>query len=152
MINNDILRRVSNIFDFNNEKIQAVFALNQCDITSEQLECLFKEKDDSAYQELSDVQFASFLNGLIVEKRGKKDGPDRQAEVELSNNLIFNKIKIALALKADEVIDVLELGGLSLNKYELSAYFRNANNKHFRVCTDDVLSTFLNGLKLKFNG
>ncbi|KGJ99226.1 DUF1456 family protein [Thalassotalea sp. ND16A] len=151
MINNDILRRLCKIFDFNDEKIQAIFALNQCDITTEQLECIFKEHDDSAYQELSDVQLASFLNGLIVEKRGKKDGSDRPAELELSNNIIFNKIKIALALKADEVIAVLELAGLSLGKYELSAYFRNVNNKHFKTCSDDVLSTFLTGLKLKFN-
>lgn len=150
MINNDILRRLSNVFDFNDEKIQAVFALNQCDITSEQLACIFKEKDDSDYQELTDVQLASFLNGLIVEKRGKQDGPDRLPEQELSNNIIFNKIKIALALKADDVIAVLELAGLVLGKYELSAYFRNVNNKHYKRCTDDVLSSFLSGLKIKY--
>ncbi len=149
MINNDLLRRISKIFDFTDEKIIAVFALNQCEISQEQLASFFKEKDDAAYKELLDVEFASFLNGLIIEKRGQSDGPQRIAEHELNNNLIFNKIKIALAYKAEEVIAVLKLGGLSLSKYELSALFRNVNHKRYRECTDEVLSTFLKGLKIQ---
>jgi uncharacterized protein YehS (DUF1456 family) len=126
-----------------------VFALGQCEITAEQLTDFFKEKDDAEYQVLADVQLASFLNGLIIEKRGQNDGPQRQAEQQLSNNAIFNKLKIAFALKADDVTAILELAGLSLGKYELSAFFRNVNHKHYRDCSDDVLSTFLKGLKLQ---
>jgi uncharacterized protein YehS (DUF1456 family) len=127
----------------------AAFNLGQGLITAEHLVNIYKEKDDSSYKELLDVEFASFLNGLIIEKRGKKDGPQQQAEQVLTNNVIFNKLKIALALKADEVITILELAGLSLGKYELSAFFRNVNNKHYRDCSDDVLSTFLKGLKIQ---
>lgn len=148
MINNDILRRVSTIFEFDNEKIRSIFKLTQCDISAEQLTCFFKEKDDADYQELIDMELASFLNGLIIEKRGRKDGPQQPAEHDLNNNKIFNKIKIALALKADDVLNTLELGELSLNKYELSAFFRNANNKHYKECSDQVLSSFLKGLKI----
>lgn len=149
MINNDLLRRISTILNFNDEKILSVFTLGQCLITTEQLSAFFKEKDDSTYQVVADVELASFLNGLIIDKRGQKDGPERQAEQVLSNNIIFNKLKIALALKADEVISILELAGLSLGKYELSAFFRNVNHKHYRDCNDDVLSTFLKGLKIQ---
>jgi len=149
MINNDILRRISTIFGFNDEKILAVFELGQGLITAKQLADFFKEKDDSDYKGLLDVELASFLNGLIVDKRGKKDGPQHQAEQELNNILIFNKLKIALALKADEVIAILELAELSLGKYELSAFFRNVNNKHYKDCSDLVLSAFLKGLKIK---
>jgi uncharacterized protein YehS (DUF1456 family) len=152
MINNDILRRITTLLAFNNEKISAVFKLNACELSTEQLVCLFKEKDDPAYVELLDVELASFLNGLIIEKRGAKDGPQQIAEQTLSNNAIFNKLKIAFALKADEVITVLELAELSLTKYELSALFRNVNNKHYRECSDEVLSTFIKGLKIKFQG
>jgi len=148
MINNDLLRRISTIFDFNDEKILNVFELGQCLITTEQLTAFFKEKDESTYTALSDGELASFLNGLIIDKRGKQDGPERIAEQVLSNNAIFNKLKIALSLKADEVIAILELADLSLGKYELSAFFRNVNNKHYRECNDDVLSTFLKGLKI----
>lgn len=149
MINNDILRRVSTIFDFNTDKIRNVFQLSRCTISSEMMAQFFMEKDEASYQEVTDYQLASFLNGLIIEQRGKKDGPEHVTEQELSNNLIFNKIKIALALKAEEVIAVVELGGVSLSKYELSALFRNVNHKHYRVCSDEVLSAFLKGLKLK---
>jgi uncharacterized protein YehS (DUF1456 family) len=151
MINNDLLRRISTIFDFNDEKILTVFTLGQGEVTAEQLTNAFKEKDDSSYKALSDAEFASFLNGLIIEKRGPKDGPQHPTEQVLTNNIIFNKVKIALALKADEVIAILELAGLSLGKYELSSFFRSVNHKHYKECSDDVLSTFLKGLKIKLS-
>lgn len=149
MINNDILRRLSTIFDLTDEKIRTIFSLSEYEISEQQLANYFKEKDDTAYQELPDVELASFLNGLIIDKRGPSDGPVRQTEEQLTNNMIFNKVKIALSLKAEEVISILELAELSLGKYELSAFFRNVNNKHYRDCSDDVLSTFLKGLKIK---
>jgi uncharacterized protein YehS (DUF1456 family) len=152
MINNDTLRRITTTLNFNDEKIRSVFQLGQSEISADQLVSFFKEKDDPAYNELSDVELASFLNGLIIEKRGKKDGPQREAELVLNNNAIFNKLKIAMALKAEDVIAILELAELGLTKYELSAFFRNENNKHYRNCPDNVLSAFLKGLKVKFAG
>jgi uncharacterized protein YehS (DUF1456 family) len=152
MINNDILRRLSTILGFDDEKIRSVFKLNACDITAEQLACFFIEKDQAAFVELLDVELASFLNGLIVEKRGAKEGPQAIPEAILSNNAIFNKLKIAFSLQADEVIDTLELAELSLTKYELSSFFRNVNNKHYRDCSDETLSAFIRGLKVKFQG
>ena len=149
MINNDLLRRLCAIFELNDEKTRSVFKLNQGEISAEQLANFYKEKNDSAYRALLDIEFASFLNGLIIEKRGKKEGPQQQPEHTLNNNLIFNKVKIALALKADDVIAVLELAGLSLTKYELSAFFRNVNNKHYKECSDEVLSSFLKGLSIQ---
>lgn len=149
MINNDLLRRISTIFELTDEKIIATFALSQCEISAAQLKSFFEEKDESTYQAIEDVQFSSFLNGLIIAKRGPSDGPEREAEQELTNNMIFNKVKIALSLKAEEVIAILELAELSLGKYELSAFFRNVNNKHYKNCSDEVLSAFLKGLKIK---
>lgn len=152
MINNDILRRLSTLLGFDDEKVRAVFKLNSCDITAEQMVCFFKEKDDADYVELLDVELASFLNGLIVDKRGAKEGPQAVPEQTLTNNAIFNKLKIAFSLQADDVISTLELAELSLTKYELSAFFRNVNNKHYRDCSDDVLSTFIKGLKITVQG
>jgi len=152
MINNDILRRLSTLLGFDDEKVRAVFNLNSCDITAEKMVCFFKEKDDADYVGLLDVELASFLNGLIVEKRGAKEGPQAVPEQTLSNNAIFNKLKIAFSLQAVDVISTLELAELSLTKYELSAFFRNVNNKHYRDCSDDVLSTFIKGLKITVQG
>ncbi|PKI14818.1 DUF1456 family protein [Colwellia sp. 12G3] len=149
MINNDILRRIRTIFDLTDEKIITTFALSQCEISADQLANFFKEKDDSEYQAIEDVQFSSFLNGLITAQRGPSEGPERENEQELTNNMIFNKVKIALSLKAEEVISILELAELSLDKHELSALFRNVSNKHYKNCSDEVLSAFLKGLKIK---
>jgi len=149
MINNVILRRVCNLFDFKDDKVCAVFKLGQCEISTEQLNQIFIEKNDPTYKELLDVELAAFLNGLIEDKRGPSDSPMRDAEIHLSNNAIFNKLKIALSLKADDVLEILALGKITLNKYELIAFFRNVNHKHFKECSDDVLSAFLSGLKVK---
>ena len=149
MINNDLLRRITTTLNFDDSKILAVFELGGCLITEKQLLSFFQEKNESDYNLLADFELASFLNGLIIEKRGKKDGPEHQAEQVLSNNAIFNKLKIALSLKADEVIAILEMAEMSLGKYELSAFFRNVNHKHYRDCSDEVLSAFLKGLKVK---
>lgn len=149
MINNDILRRLNTIFDFTDEQVINIFSLGGGSVSAEQLAAFYKEKNDSGYNALLDVELASFLNGLIIEKRGQKEGVVREAEKELSNNIIFNKVKIALALKADEVIAVLELAELSLGKYELSAFFRSTHHKHYRDCSDEVLSAFLKGLKIQ---
>ena len=87
MINNDLLRRLSTIFDLTDDQVINTFALTQCDITKEHLIRFFKEKDDESYQEIDDAQFACFLNGLIIAKRGPNDGPARPAELALTNNM-----------------------------------------------------------------
>lgn len=152
MINNELLRRIATIFDLSQEQLPEIFALNACSLSSAELDCILKPADAPEYKALLDVELASFLNGLIIFKRGAKEGPEQVPENELSNNQIFNKVKIALSLKAEEVITLLESAGLSLGKYELSAFFRNVNHKHYRDCSDDVLSAFLKGLKIKYQG
>lgn len=52
------------------------------------------------------------MNGLINDKRGKRDEPQLEPEKSLSNNAVFMKLKIALNLKADDVIKILSLAGL----------------------------------------
>ena len=150
MVNNELLRLVTRIVDASDEKVLTLFSLGNCQLSKPQLAALYLGQDDPQYKLLSDSEFASFLNGLILDKRGAKEGVHYLAESKLSNNIIFNKIKIALALKADDVIAVLQLADLNLGKYELSAFFRNVNHKHYRQCSDAVLSHFLTGLTIKF--
>ena len=150
MINNDLLRRISTIFGFNDEKILSILELGQCLISSDQLTDFFKEKDDDAYQELADIQLASFLNGLIIEKRGKQDGPRPEAEKVINNNIVLRKLKIALNLKNEDVLEILAQAGLIISKHELSAFFRRPDHKHFRHCKDQVLRNFLQGMQMKF--
>jgi len=147
--NNDILRRIRYVFDFNDSKIISIFSLAGLEVTREEISDWMKKDDDAVYKSLSDVQLATFLNGLIVEKRGEKDGPQPVPEKVLNNNIIFRKLKIALNLQSDDVLNMLALADLKISKHELSAFFRKADHKHYRSCKDQVLRNFLKGVQLK---
>ena len=127
--NNDILRRIRTIFDFNDEQMITVFGLADYEVTSEQIRDWLKKDDDPAYQPCSDNQLAIFLNGLINHKRGKKEGTQPEPEQLLSNNIIFMKLKIALNLKADDVLQILSLVDADISKHELNAFFRKTGKQ-----------------------
>ena len=150
MTNNDILRRIRYTFDFSDPKMIAIFGLANLEVTRGQVSDWLKKEDDPAYQNCTDIQLAIFLNGLINDKRGKKEGPQPKPEKRLTNNIIFRKLKIALDLKADDVLDILDLANLRISKHELSAFFRKPDHKHYRNCKDQILRNFLKGLQLKY--
>jgi uncharacterized protein YehS (DUF1456 family) len=126
-----------------------IFALAEHRVSREQLSDWLKKDDDPAYKSLDDTQLAIFLNGLINHKRGKKDGPQPAPENKLNNNIIFRKLKIALNLKEEDTLAILEQANLRISKHELSAFFRRPDHRHYRVCKDQILRNFLKGLQLK---
>ena len=150
MTNNDILRRLRYTFDFNDTKMIAIFAHSDYKVSREQISDWLKKDDDPAYKNCTDTQLAIFLNGFIVERRGKKDGPQPVPEKNLTNNIIFRKIKIALDLKNEDVLNIMSLANLPISKHELSAFFRRIDHKHYRVCKDQILRNFLSGVQTKF--
>ena len=150
MTNNDILRRIRYIFDFDDSKMITIFGLADYQVKRGQISDWLKKDDDPSYQECSDTQLAIFLNGLINDKRGKKDGPQHEPEKRLTNNIIFMKLKIALNLKAEDVLEIMDLANLRMSKHELSAFFRRPDHKHYRVCKDQILRNFLKGVQLKY--
>ena len=152
MINNDILRRVRYIFDFGDAKMVAIFALADHPVTREQISNWLKKDDDADFEECTDTELAIFLNGLINDKRGEKEGSPHEPEQRLTNNIIFMKLKIALNLKAEDVLAIMELAGFVMSKHELSAFFRKLDHKHYRVCQDQILRNFLQGLQIKYRG
>ena len=150
MTNNDILRRIRYTFDFDDSKMIAIFALADQQVTREQISDWLKKDDDPAYQSCNDTQLAIFLNGLINEKRGKKEGPQPEPEKRLNNNIIFRKLKIALDLKAEDVLEIMNLANSPISKHELSAFFRRSDHKHYRDCRDQILRNFLKGMQFKY--
>jgi uncharacterized protein YehS (DUF1456 family) len=146
MTNNDILRRIRYLFDFSELKIIAIFKLANYDVNKADVSYWLKKKDDPLLKELKDRELAIFLNGLIIEKRGKKDGPQPEPEDTLNNNMVFRKLKIALDLKADDILDLFALVNVKLSKHELSAFFRKPDHKSYRPCLDQYLRNFFNAL------
>jgi len=148
--NNKILRQIRYTFDFSDSKMIALFALADHQVTREQVSDWLKKDDDPAYQNCNDTLLATFLNGLIIDKRGKKEGAQPVPEKHLTNNIIFTKLKIALNLRAEDILQILALNGFRLSKHELSAFFRKPGHKHYRECKDQCLRSFLKGVQLKY--
>ena len=150
MTNNDCLRRIRYILDFDDNRMIAVFGLANLDVDRQQVSAWLKQDDNPDFEECDDSSFAAFLNGLIIALRGEKDGGPPPNEEKLNNNMIFMKLKIALNLKADEILHILATAGQLISKHELSAFFRRPDHKHYRECKDQVLRNFLNGLRINF--
>ena len=119
-------------------------------VSREQISNWLKKDDDSEQQPCDDRTLACYLNGLINEMRGKKEGTQPEPEDNLNNNIIFKKLKIALNLKAEDILRIMALVDFTISKHELSAFFRKKGHKHYRECQEQILRNFLHGIQLEY--
>ncbi len=70
----------------------------------------------------------------------------------MDNNDIFKKLRVALKLRDDEIIDILKLVDFNISKSELGAFFRKEDHPNYMDCGDQVLRNFLNGLVIHLRG
>jgi Protein of unknown function (DUF1456) len=70
----------------------------------------------------------------------------------MNNNDIFKKLRVALQLRDDQIVDILQLVDFRITKAELGAFFRNADHPNYVECGDQVLRNFLNGLVIHLRG
>lgn len=70
----------------------------------------------------------------------------------MTNNDIFKKLRVALQLRDEQIIDILELVDFRISKAELGAFFRAQNHPNYMECGDQVLRNFLNGLVIHLRG
>lgn len=150
MTNNDTLKKIRYTFDYSDSEMINLFKQGELEVTREQVSNWLKKEDDPDYKNIFDKQLAHFLNGFIVEKRGKRDGPQRPAEKSLTNNIILRKLKIALDLKDDDVIEILGIVDIRVSKHEISAFFRKPGQRQYRLCLDQFLRNFLMGMQKKY--
>lgn len=150
MTNNDILRRIRYAFDFKDEKMIEIFAKGNLVVSRPQVSNWMKKDDDELFCELVDKDLAAFLNGIIVEKRGKKDGTQPVNEDKLTNNIILRKLKIAFNYIDEDLIEVMVVGGSRVSKHELSAFFRKPTHAKYKELQNQILRNFLKGLQLKY--
>jgi len=146
------MRRMRYIFDLSDADMIAVFRLADLDVKRAQIIGWLKKDDDPAFQQCTDIQFATFLNGFISKYRGRKEGEQPKPEQRLTNNIIFRKFKIALDLKAEDILEIMKRTNMRISKHELSAFFRKSEHKNYRECKDQVLRNFITGLQIKYRG
>ncbi len=70
----------------------------------------------------------------------------------MNNNDIFKKLRVALQLRDDQIVEILELVDFRMSKGEIGNLFRNEDHPNFMECGDQVLRNFLNGLVIHLRG
>lgn len=168
MNHNDRLTRLRYALNIKDEDMVEIFALGGHSVTPEEIRAMLKKRtpdtldetstEEDKYKEnvyeltLENEAFERFLNGLITSQRGSKD--DQKLILELTeknaNNLMLKKIKIALSLTSDDLLDMLEDEGVFLSKSELSAVLRREGHRNYKVCGDRYIRNFLKALAKQY--
>lgn len=150
MNNNDILRSLRYTFDFGDDQMIQLFKDGGRQTDRTEISNWLKKDEDPDFLPIYDVDLAAFLNGLIIKNRGRRDGEEPRPEKRLNNNMIFRKLRIALELRDEDILHILDDADFRFSKHELSAIFRKPTQSQYRDCKDQVLRYFLRGLQMKF--
>jgi len=70
----------------------------------------------------------------------------------MTNNDILKKLRVALKLRDEDIIQILKLAEFDVSKSELSALFRAEDHPNYKECGDQILRYFLNGLIVYMRG
>ena len=70
----------------------------------------------------------------------------------MSNNDVMKKLRVALSLNSDQIIEICKSVGFTVTKSELGDIFRNEEHPNFKKCGDQILRNFLNGLVIYKRG
>lgn len=70
----------------------------------------------------------------------------------MTNNDIFKKLRVALQLRDDQIVEILELVDFRISKGEVGNIFRNEDHPKYVECGDQILRNFLNGLVIYLRG
>lgn len=172
MNNNDILIRLRYALDIKDSDMIEIFNLGGINVSKEELLRILlnlKKDDDFKIEEdgfiaskdmkkLNNHMLESFFNGFIILKRGKQEKSSSESEKhnfmikdnKSVNNVMLKKIKIALSLTGEDMLDIFELSGITLSKSELSAVLRREGQRNYKECGDRYARNFLKGLAIKY--
>jgi uncharacterized protein YehS (DUF1456 family) len=153
--NNEVLRRIRDALNMDEATMIRIFSLSGREVRQSTILALLKADDEDGSIPCSDPIMGFFLDGLIIHKRGPREGkpvPAEKQASELTNNAILKKLRIALDLKEDDLVEILKLAGITISKHELTALFRKQGHKHFKECSERFLGDFLTGLARHHNG
>ena len=152
MITNDVLRSIRYMLDLSDGKIAEICALADPAFVVDKADVpgWLRKEDEEGFVACDDRTLAHFLDGLIVQFRGRDESqPLRPVEKRITNNLVLKKLRVAFELKDVDMHSIFESAGFPVSKPELSALFRQPDHKNFRACGDQLLRNFLKGLTLR---
>jgi len=168
MTNNDLLIRLRYALDIKDTDMVEIFQLGGINVTKEDVrrilskptlneeEGVFAEKNPE-YLTCNYKMLDGFLNGFVTFKRGKQEAkpgqpapqPPKLNKAEKPNNLFLKKVKVALALSTDDILEIFELAESPISKGELGAILRKPDHRNYKECLDSFVRKFLKGLTVK---
>ena len=147
MKTNDILYKIQKALSLTQEEILEAYKLADYKMDATHLDALLKRRQDEGSKLCSYEELGVFLDGFVILKRGPSPKKSNDDEVvELTNNFILKKLRIALELKEAETEIIFSLGEAELSKQQLASLFRKEGHKNFKECSDELLMAFLDGL------
>ena len=166
MNNNDILTRLRYALDLKDAEMVEIFGLSGIEITKDDIQAILSkvkndshEVDEEEFQandykkKLDNKMLESFLNGLITFKRGAS-GSEKPVPMTMTdrnvNNILLKKVKIALTLTSEDMLDILSDTGTILSNSELSAVLRKEGHRNYKECGDRYARNFLKGLAMSY--
>ncbi|PXW91775.1 uncharacterized protein YehS (DUF1456 family) [Streptohalobacillus salinus] len=166
MNNNDLLVRLRYALDLKDEEMVDIFKLGDYLISKETVQRMLTKSNPQSNQtdthteneyeiDCDYEQLNAFLDGLIIFKRGQQDqakkAPQKQALTDENvNNVVLKKVKIALTLTSDDMLQLLSEAGVNISSSELSAVLRKEGHRNYKPCGDRYVRNFLKGLALKY--
>lgn len=169
MNNNDILSRLRYALDLKDSVLVEMFALGGLKTNRVEVkEMLTKTNAESNsndemhmneyVREIDNIMLESFLNGLISSKRGVQESTGNAPQPFLMseeghrnvNNILLKKVKIALSLTSEDMLEILEDAGVTISKNELSAVLRKEGHRNYKPCGDRYARNFLKGLAFRY--
>lgn len=170
MITNDVLRRLCFALKLSDPAMMEMLQLAGKPLDKELLAAYFIKEEEQGFTSCPDAVLEALLDGMIVKYRGRKEdapgvspqqqhagsrppssgsrSPSTYARLApaLDNNMILKKLRIALELKEEDLLAIMNLAGVALSSHELSALFRKKDHKNYKPCMDQFLRNFLAGL------
>jgi len=144
---NDILYKIQKALNLSQDEMIEAYKLTDYTMEASHLDALLKRRQDDGSKLCSYEELGVFLDGFVILKRGPSPKKKNDNEVvELTNNLILKKLRIALELKEAVTEIIFSLGEAELNKQQLASLFRKEGHKNFKECSDELLMSFLDGL------
>jgi uncharacterized protein YehS (DUF1456 family) len=144
---NDILFNIKKALSLSSSELIEAYALAEYIMNKERLENILKRRQDEGYQEATYEELGIFLDGLVLFKRGVNEKETTTDEVvDLTNNLIMKKLRVALELKEPELLIVFGLAEIHMSKRQIGSLFRKEGTKNFRPASDELLMAFIEGL------
>jgi len=170
MNNNDILIRLRYALDIKDSDLVTIFKKGGVELTKEEVKELLTKVDNQ--EEVTEGEFQkteylkkcsnqlleSFLNGFIVVQRGPQKVKPGEVVKPVAytlthqnvNNVMLKKLKIALELTSDEMLEIMLEAGLTISKSELGAVLRKEGQRNYKQCGDRYARNFLKGLTLRY--